>query len=239
MIQVDSKLPLPRMLINSGLFNYSSLKPWHLEPVTTVAEGERPRVRQIVPRPRFCACVCVCSQTDYVGVRSDLPPRRSRTSRAHTPSLPSAKAESTTAGTSNRGRDEVFSEKQTRRARATRTYGRLATSRALVWGGCDLTLTSRPRSQTYRWAPCWRCAARRSPTAGCGSSPAAARPGVWTSPERETPAQLARIYPPVSYHVSWAATTWLRWLCEMLLLRGSVFLPAQSRTFQTPSTSGC
>lgn len=57
MIQVDSKLPLPRMLINSGLFNYSSLKPWHFEPINTVAEGERPRVRQIVPCPRLCACV--------------------------------------------------------------------------------------------------------------------------------------------------------------------------------------
>lgn len=32
------------MLINSKLFNYSSLKPWHFKPINTVAEGKRPDV---------------------------------------------------------------------------------------------------------------------------------------------------------------------------------------------------
>lgn len=32
------------MLINSKLFNYSSLKPWHFKPINSVAEGKRPDV---------------------------------------------------------------------------------------------------------------------------------------------------------------------------------------------------
>ncbi|TNN80382.1 hypothetical protein EYF80_009406 [Liparis tanakae] len=38
--------------------------------------------------------------------------------------------------------------------------------------------------QTYRSAPCWRCAKRHSPTEDCGSSPATAPPEAWRSPDR-------------------------------------------------------
>lgn len=49
------------MLINSKLFNYSSLKPWHFKPINTVAEGRSPDAGPIVWCPHFCVLqLCYC-----------------------------------------------------------------------------------------------------------------------------------------------------------------------------------
>lgn len=77
------------MLINSKLFSYSCLKPWHFKPINTVAEGKSPNVGGIARCPRSCVM--------RLRYRSGWPPAGVFTKHQRCLFLPSMKSGTTPA----------------------------------------------------------------------------------------------------------------------------------------------
>ncbi len=211
------------MLINSKLFNYSSLKPWHFKPINTCRGQESWCKEGIVWCPHFCVLFrltsCCCSQANqifpFLALGVGQQKQRFWTMIKHffcklTPNI------------ENKFQKHKEMIKYSQRKRIyTHTSSMYALSWCIVFSALpaaepssklpwilDSTslgilsfllvwVTAWPLlripdthynptfEQTYHWAQCWQCAERRSQTEDYGSSPAAAPPEVWMSPDVE------------------------------------------------------